>query len=76
MGVNLLEAWPGSGRRRPRPGAGATPPQRSDARVLVNGWTSPPRRDLGGTYEFMGVVVRGRRWSKRKDEMESSRGAR
>jgi NitT/TauT family transport system substrate-binding protein len=71
MGVNLLEAL-----RRGQIDAGLvqepalTLLRKAGARVLVNGMDlTDARRYLGGTYEFMGVAVRGKELAQRKDEM-------
>src|SRR5205807_6988877 len=71
MGVNLLEAL-----RQGQIDAGMvqepalTLLQRSGARVLVNGMDlGDARRYLGGTYEFMGIAVRGKELEQRKPEM-------
>jgi sulfonate transport system substrate-binding protein len=71
MGVNLLEAL-----RQGQVDAGLvqepalTLLQKSNARVLVNGMDlTDARRYLGGTYEFMGVAVRGKEFEQRKAEM-------
>jgi NitT/TauT family transport system substrate-binding protein len=71
MGVNLLEAL-----RQGQLDAGMvqepalTLLQRSGARVLVNAMDlSDARRYLGGTYEFMGIAVRGKEFGQRKAEM-------
>ena len=71
MGVNLLEAL-----RQGQIDAGMvqepalTLLQRSGARVLVNGMDlDDARRYLGGTYEFMGIAVRGKEFDRRKPEM-------
>jgi NitT/TauT family transport system substrate-binding protein len=71
MGVNLLEAL-----RQGQIDAGLvqepalTLLTRAGARVLVNGMDlTDARRYLGGTYEFMGVAVRGKEFEQRKPEM-------
>ena len=71
MGVNLLEAL-----RQGQVDAGMvqepalTLLQRSGSRVLVNGMDlTDARRYLGGTYEFMGVAVRGKEVPERRAEM-------
>src|SRR6267142_5865308 len=71
MGVNLLEAL-----RQGQIEAGLvqepalTLLRKSGARVLVNGMDlTDARRYLGGTYEFMGVAVRGKELEQRKPEM-------
>ena len=71
MGVNLLEAL-----RQGQIEAGLvqepalTLLRTSGARVLVNGMDlTDARRYLGGTYEFMGVSVRGKELEQRKPEM-------
>ena len=71
MGVNLLEAL-----RQGQVDAGLvqepalTLLQRAGSRVLVNAMDlTDARRYLGGTYEFMGVAVRGKEMAARKDEM-------
>src|SRR3989442_2104030 len=71
MGVNLLEAL-----RQGQIDAGLvqepalTLLQKSGARVLVNAMDLPDaRRYLGGTYEFMGVAVRGKEVEQRRPEM-------
>src|SRR5258705_11456446 len=71
MGINLLEAL-----RQGQIDAGLvqepalTLLQKSNARVLVNGMDlTDARRYLGGTYEFMGVAVRGKEFEQRKPEM-------
>src|ERR1700704_2449477 len=71
MGVNLLEAL-----RQGQIEAGLvqepalTLLRTSGARVLVNGMDlTDARRYLGGTYEFMGVAVRGKEIEQRKPEM-------
>jgi len=77
MGVNLLEAL-----RQGQIDAGMvqepalTLLQRSGARVLVNGMDlGDARRYLGGTYEFMGIAVRGKEFDQRKPEMIDLTGA-
>jgi NitT/TauT family transport system substrate-binding protein len=71
MGVNLMEAL-----RQGQIDAGLvqepalTLLQKSGARVLVNGMDlTDARRYLGGTYEFMGVAVRGKEIEQRKPDM-------
>jgi NitT/TauT family transport system substrate-binding protein len=71
MGVNLLEAL-----RQGQIDAGLvqepalTLLQKAGARVLVNGMDlTDARRYLGGTYEFMGVAVRGKEFEQRRPEM-------
>jgi NitT/TauT family transport system substrate-binding protein len=71
MGVNLLEAL-----RQGQIDAGLvqepalTLLQQSGARVLVNMMDlADARRYLGGTYEFMGVAVRGKEFEQRRPEM-------
>ena len=71
MGVNLLEAL-----RQGQIDAGLvqepalTLLQKSGARVLVNTMDlADARRYLGGTYEFMGVAVRGKEFEQRRSEM-------
>ncbi|MEA2938639.1 MAG: sulfonate transport system substrate-binding protein [Alphaproteobacteria bacterium] len=71
MGVNLLEAL-----RQGQVDAGLvqepalTLLSKSGARVLVNGMDlTDARRYLGGTYEFMGVAVRGKEFEQRRAEM-------
>src|SRR6266566_6774719 len=71
MGVNLLEAL-----RQGQIEAGLvqepalTLLRKAGARVLVNGMDlTDARRYLGGTYEFMGVAVRGKEFAQRKDQM-------
>ncbi len=71
MGVNLLEAL-----RQGQVDAGLvqepalTLLHKSGARVLVNGMDlTDARRYLGGTYEFMGVAVRGKEFEARRAEM-------
>jgi NitT/TauT family transport system substrate-binding protein len=71
MGVNLLEAL-----RQGQIEAGLvqepalTLLRGAGARVLVNGMDlTDARRYLGGTYEFMGVAVRGKELEQRKPEM-------
>ena len=71
MGVNLLEAL-----RQGQIEAGLvqepalTLLRKAGARVLVNGMDLiDARRYLGGTYEFMGVSVRGKELEQRKPEM-------
>jgi NitT/TauT family transport system substrate-binding protein len=71
MGVNLLEAL-----RQGQIEAGLvqepalTLLRMAGARVLVNGMDlTDARRYLGGTYEFMGVSVRGKELEQRKPEM-------
>jgi NitT/TauT family transport system substrate-binding protein len=71
MGVNLLEAL-----RQGQIEAGLvqepalTLLQQSGARVLVNAMDlTDARRYLGGSYEFMGVAVRGKEFEQRKPEM-------
>ena len=71
MGVNLLEAL-----RQGQVDAGLvqepalTLLARSGARVLVNGMDlADAKKHLGGTYEFMGLAVRGNELAQRKPEM-------
>ena len=71
MGVNLLEAL-----RQGQIDAGLvqepalTLLSRSGSRVLVNGMDlADAKKHLGGTYEFMGVAVRGKELAQRKPEM-------
>ena len=71
MGVNLFEAL-----RQGQIDAGVvqepalTLLRRADARVLVNAMDiDDARRYLGGTYEFMGVAVRGKELEQRRPEM-------
>jgi NitT/TauT family transport system substrate-binding protein len=71
MGVNLMEAL-----RQGQIDAGLvqepalTLLQKSGARVLVNGMDlTDARRYLGGTYEFMGVAVRGKEIEQRRPDM-------
>ena len=71
LGVNLLEAL-----RQGQIDAGLvqepalTLMQDSGARVLVNlRDLADARRYLGGTYEFMGVAVRGKEFEQRRPEM-------
>jgi NitT/TauT family transport system substrate-binding protein len=71
MGVNLLEAL-----RQGQVDAGLvqepalTLLSRSGARVLVNGMDlADAHKHLGGTYEFMGMGVRGKELAQRKPEM-------
>jgi NitT/TauT family transport system substrate-binding protein len=71
MGVNLLEAL-----RQGQIDAGLvqepalTLLQQSGARVLVNAMDlADADRYLGGTYEFMGVAVRGKEFEQRRPEM-------
>jgi NitT/TauT family transport system substrate-binding protein len=71
MGVNLLE-----GLRQGQIDAGLvqepalTLLQKAGARVLVNAMDlTDARRYLGGTYEFMGVAVRGKEIEQRKADM-------
>jgi NitT/TauT family transport system substrate-binding protein len=71
MGVNLLE-----GLRQGQIDAGLvqepalTLLQKAGARVLVNAMDlTDARRYLGGTYEFMGVAVRGKELEQRKADM-------
>ena len=71
MGVNLLEAL-----RQGQVDAGLvqepalTLLARSGARVLVNGMDlADAKKHLGGTYEFMGLSVRGKELAQRKPEM-------
>jgi NitT/TauT family transport system substrate-binding protein len=71
MGVNLLEAL-----RQGQIDAGLVQEpaltflQQSGARVLVNMMDlADARRYLGGTYEFMGVAVRGKEFEQRRPEM-------
>jgi len=71
MGVNLLEAL-----RQGQVDAGLvqepalTLLSRSGARVLVNAMDlADAQKHLGGTYEFMGVAVRGKEVAQRKSEM-------
>jgi len=71
MGVNLLEAL-----RQGQIDAGLvqepalTLLQKSGGRVLVNAMDlGDAQRYLGGTYEFMGVAVRGKEFEQRRTEM-------
>ena len=71
MGVNLLEAL-----RQGQIDAGLvqepalTLLSRSGSRVLVNGMDlADAKKHLGGTYEFMGLSVRGKELAQRKPEM-------
>jgi NitT/TauT family transport system substrate-binding protein len=71
MGVNLLEAL-----RQGQIDAGLvqepalTLLQKAGARVLVNAMDlNDAQRYLGGTYEFMGVAVRGKEIAQRRGEM-------
>jgi NitT/TauT family transport system substrate-binding protein len=71
MGVNLMEAL-----RQGQMDAGLvqepalTLLQKSGARVLVNAMDlTDARRYLGGTYEFMGVAVRGKEIEQRRPDM-------
>ncbi|NWG23609.1 MAG: ABC transporter substrate-binding protein [Pseudorhodoplanes sp.] len=71
MGVNLLEAL-----RQGQIDAGLvqepalTLLQKAGARVMVNGMDlADAEKYLGGTYEFMGVAVRGKEFEQRKAEM-------
>jgi NitT/TauT family transport system substrate-binding protein len=71
MGVNLLEAL-----RQGQVDAGMvqepalTLLQRAGSRTLVNAMDlADARRYLGGTYEFMGVAVRGKEIKERRAEM-------
>jgi NitT/TauT family transport system substrate-binding protein len=71
MGVNLLEAL-----RQGQIDAGMvqepalTLLRKSGARVLVNAMDlGDARQYLGGTYEFMGIAVRGKEFEQRKAEM-------
>jgi NitT/TauT family transport system substrate-binding protein len=71
VGVNLLE-----GLRQAQIDAGLvqepalTLLQKSGARVLVNAMDlADARRYLGGTYEFMGVAVRGKEFEQRRPQM-------
>jgi NitT/TauT family transport system substrate-binding protein len=71
MGVNLLEAL-----RQGQIDAGLvqepalTLLSRSGARVLVNAMDlADAKKYLGGTYEFMGMAVRGKEAERRKPEM-------
>jgi NitT/TauT family transport system substrate-binding protein len=77
MGVNLLEAL-----RQGQIDAGLvqepalTLLSNSGARVLVNAMDlADAQKYLGGTYEFMGVAVRGKEISARKPEMAQLAGA-
>src|SRR3989454_7542177 len=77
MGVNLLEAL-----RQGQIDVGLvqepalTLLQKSGARVLVNAMDlADARRYLGGTYEFMGVAVRGKEFEQRRPEMVQLTGA-
>jgi NitT/TauT family transport system substrate-binding protein len=77
MGVNLLEAL-----RQGQIDAGLvqepalTLLSKSGARVLVNAMDlADARKYLGGTYEFMGVAVRGKEIAARKPEMVQLAGA-
>jgi NitT/TauT family transport system substrate-binding protein len=69
--VNLLEAL-----RQGQTDAGLvqepalTYLKRSGARVLVNAMDlADARKYLGGTYEFMGVAVRGKEFEERRPQM-------
>ena len=71
MGVNLLEAL-----RQGQIDAGLvqepalTLLQKAGSRVMVNGMDlADAEKYLGGTYEFMGVAVRGKEFEQRKAEM-------
>jgi NitT/TauT family transport system substrate-binding protein len=71
LGVNLMEAL-----RQGQIDAGLvqepalTLLSRSGARVLVNAMDlADAQKHLGGTYEFMGVAVRGKELEQRKSEM-------
>jgi NitT/TauT family transport system substrate-binding protein len=71
LGVNLLEAL-----RQGQADVGLvqepalTYLKRSGARVLVNAMDlGDARRYLGGTYEFMGVAVRGKEFEQRRPQM-------
>ena len=71
MGVNLLEAL-----RQGQIDAGVvqepalTLLSKSGARVLMNAMDlADARKYLGGSYEFMGVAVRGKEFAERKPEM-------
>jgi NitT/TauT family transport system substrate-binding protein len=71
MGVNLFEAL-----RQGQIDAGVvqepalTLLKRAGARVLVNAMDpADAKRYLGGTYEFMGVAVRGKEFEQRRAEM-------
>jgi NitT/TauT family transport system substrate-binding protein len=77
MGVNLLEAL-----RQGQIDAGLvqepalTLVMKSGARVLVNAMDlEDARKYLGGTYEFMGVAVRGKEAGERRAEMVQLAGA-
>lgn len=77
MGVNLLEAL-----RQGQIDAGLvqepalTLLTKSGARVLVNAMSlDDAQKFLGGTYEFMGVAVRGKEAAGRKAEMTQLAGA-
>src|SRR6266436_6096170 len=77
MGVNLLEAL-----RQGQIDAGLvqepalTLLSKSGARVLVNAMDlADAQKYLGGTYEFMGVAVRGKEFAARKPEMIQLAGA-
>src|SRR5437763_1804090 len=71
MGVNLLEAL-----RQGQVDAGVvqepalTLLAKSGARVLMNGMElADAQKYFGGSYEFMGVAVRGKEFAERKPEM-------
>ena len=71
MGVNLLEAL-----RQNQIDAGVvqepalTLLSKSGARILMNAMDlDDARKYLGGSYEFMGVAVRGKEFAERKPEM-------
>jgi len=71
MGVNLLEAL-----RQNQIDAGVvqepalTLLSKSGARILMNAMDlADARQYLGGSYEFMGVAVRGKEFAERKPEM-------
>src|SRR5258705_1360831 len=73
MGVNLLEAL-----RQNQIDAGVvqepalTLLSKSGARILMNAMDlNDARKYLGGSYEFMGVAVRGKELAERKPEMVS-----
>jgi NitT/TauT family transport system substrate-binding protein len=73
MGVNLLEAL-----RQAQIDAGLvqepalTVLQKAGSKVMVNAMDlADAEKYLGGTYEFMGVAVRGKEFDQRKDEMKA-----
>jgi len=77
MGVNLLEAL-----RQGQIDAGLvqepalTLLSKSGARVLVNAMNlADAQKYLGGTYEFMGMAVRGKEFAARRPEMIQLAGA-